>query len=84
MPGGGTLTAVEGAVGLTTLTEGTGFTVGAAKDAPQLEQKVASSLFDAAHCGQDLTIIFPPVPSVYLIELLSDHYTLKPFHNIIC
>ncbi|MCZ2845324.1 MAG: hypothetical protein O2U61_02315 [Candidatus Bathyarchaeota archaeon] len=58
MPGGGTLIGAAvgvGAIapGLTTLTEGTGFTVGAAvgaaNDVPQLEQKVASSLFVAPH-----------------------------------
>jgi hypothetical protein len=56
MPGGGTRTGAAvgaGAPGLTTLTEGTGFTVGAAvgaaNDVPQLEQKVASSLFVAPH-----------------------------------
>ena len=60
MPGGGTLIGAAvgadigaGPPGLTTLTEGTGFTVGAAvgaaNDVPQLEQKVASSLFVAPH-----------------------------------
>ena len=55
--GGANLTNTGVAKTETSVTAGTGFTVGVVKEAPQLEQKVASSLFDAAHCGQDLTII---------------------------
>jgi hypothetical protein len=41
-------------------TDGIVLTIGAVNDEPQLEQKVASSLFIASHCEQVLTIIFPP------------------------
>ena len=51
MPGGGTLLgAARGRVpGLMISTDGTGLIVGVVNDDPQLEQKVASSLFVASH-----------------------------------
>lgn len=48
MPGAGTLVGAAGATGVTTRTDGTGFTAGGAaadgRGKPQLAQKAASSL----------------------------------------
>lgn len=61
MPGGGMRTGPGGATGETTLTDGTGLTVGgAANEAPQLAQKFASSLLSNPHTGHFLTKFFPP------------------------
>ena len=68
MPGGGTLTgagAIAGATGETTLTEGTGFTVGAAKGAaavgvaPQYVQNIAWGWISLPHTGQLIIFHFP-------------------------
>jgi len=87
MPGGGTLTgagAIAGATGETTLTEGTGFTVGAAKgaaavrDAPHAEQKAASSLLLAPQVGHFFTIFnFPPLSFYNPILLFNSFLNLS-------
>jgi hypothetical protein len=55
-------------------TDGTGLTIGAANEIPQLKQKVASSLFVASHCEQVLTIVFPPNYITFFLKKIRLFY----------